>query len=454
MKPGLILVGVGPHAREKYVPLIKEQINSGLISYFDVIELETERERVNRFFTGNDLKPRRIVFVPDRRPDGIWFTEDGSDAIRVLSAQTAKVLISTEPKAHFGYIKAALDHGLDCLVDKPVIIPMRRDAVPDAQSYVAGIAELLRIQRRKGGRCTVMAPRRYNAIYRIVQSYAARVVNHLRCPITYVGIQHHEGVWNTGLEIQRREDHPYKYGYGMLCHSGYHYIDVLSGFVELNEHLLGPLQVQISARSMSALDQVRHLPHSRLRPEVDAPQEPLVVDNAWGETDLVAIGTVRTIEPNEAVSLFSVDLLQTSASLRTWRDLPSDVYNKNGRFASEVLRVNIGTIASIEARILKVPRAATRTDAMPLFTKEAEITLWRNGPLISCAPFRRKHYQTKHSLHGNADLRIARRSLFVDWLQGRKTRSDLVSHVRSSILFEQVLVALKPSHATSETCLS
>ena len=31
------------------------------------------------------------------------------------------------------------------------------------------------------------------------------------------------------------ENHPYKYGYGKLFHSGYHFIDLLAEFVKLNK---------------------------------------------------------------------------------------------------------------------------------------------------------------------------------------------------------------------------
>jgi hypothetical protein len=300
-----------------------------------------------------------------------------------------------------------------------------------------------------------MTPRRYNAIYRMVQTYSGKVARSTGCPVTFVGLQHHEGVWNTPEEIDAREDHPYKYGYGMLCHSGYHYVDVLSGLLGINERLLGPLRVHANARTMSALDQVRQLPHARLVPQqahtVASPGTR--TGTAWGETDIVIIGTVRRMESEDAVSLFSLDLLQTSTSLRTWAQLPRGRYNKNGRYASETLRVNIGTLAAIEARILKVPLSTAA--GVPLaFTKEAEITVWRNGSPCAAAPFRRKRYGTTQVVHGNADLGAGRARLFEDWINGRPTRSDLASHTRSSLLFEQFLSLLKPHYAASEACFS
>ena len=34
-----------------------------------------------------------------------------------------------------------------------------------------------------------------------------------------------------------KENHPYKYGYGKLFHSGYHFIDLLSDLIKINNNL-------------------------------------------------------------------------------------------------------------------------------------------------------------------------------------------------------------------------
>lgn len=81
-------------------------------------------------------------------------------------------------------------------------------------------------------------------------------------------------MWNTEEEIFSREDHPYRYGYGALCHSGYHYIDILSGL----------------------------------------PGSPV-----WGETDFVSARAARRRGSGDTVCLFQFDPLQTTVSLRNWR---------------------------------------------------------------------------------------------------------------------------------------
>ena len=39
-------------------------------------------------------------------------------------------------------------------------------------------------------------------------------------------------------EFIYRENHPYKYGYGKLFHSGYHFVDLLTWLLESNNELI------------------------------------------------------------------------------------------------------------------------------------------------------------------------------------------------------------------------
>lgn len=50
MKGDLILVGLGPYARAKYIPLIENAVAGRLASDFHVVELESARDGVNAFF--------------------------------------------------------------------------------------------------------------------------------------------------------------------------------------------------------------------------------------------------------------------------------------------------------------------------------------------------------------------------------------------------------------------
>ncbi|MCA6112618.1 hypothetical protein [Bradyrhizobium cenepequi] len=442
MREDLILVGLGPHARAKYIPLIEDAIASGRASDFYVVELESARRDVDAFFQTRACKPTSISWVPDLRRQAIWYSSHGEEVIKAVARRGTKVIVSTEPKAHLGYLRAALGLGLDCLVDKPVILPMGSNGRPAANRLVGAVGELKDICNRTGARCVVMAPRRYNAVYELIGRYARRISRNLRTPVTYIGIEHHEGVWNTEEEILSREDHPYRYGYGMLCHSGYHYVDILSSLLAHNEENFGRLTVELDVHRATAADQVRQIgpdPVRRLRGPAPVPGL-FPAPPFWGETDLVSAGAARRRGSFETVCLFRLDLLQTSVSLRNWRQLPTDVYNKNGRYPSETIRLNIGPFAAIEARILKRPHSDTEGRSQS--TREAHITVWRNAGFLDRAALRERFYPARDTLGRNADLGAGRRRLFDDWLAGRSGKSSLESHVRTISLFASYLAAV------------
>lgn len=453
--PGeIILVGLGAYARTKHIPLIEDAVASGRASAFHVVELESTRGEVEAFLGTRACKPASISWVPDLRQHAIWYSGHGEDVLTALAGPGTKVIVSTEAKAHLGYLRAALGLGLDCLVDKPIVLPMGSNGRPAADRLVSAVAELNEICDRTGGRCVVMTPRRYNAVYELIGRYARRASRNLGTPVTYIGIEHHAGVWNTEEEILSREDHPYRYGYGMLCHSGYHYIDILSGFLAHNEDHFGSLAVELDVHRASAADQVSQIgpePVRRLRG--DAPGAALFpAPPFWGETDIVSSGAARRPRSRETVCLFRLDLLQTSVSLRNWRQLPTDVYNKNGRYGSETVRLNIGPFAAIEARIFKRPHLST--EAHPQLTREAHITLWRNAAFLGGVAVRERLYPARDTLVRNADLRAGRRRLFDDWLAGRSAKSSLKSHTRTISLFAHYLAAVTMDGANRDEAAS
>lgn len=450
MRGDIILVGFGAYARAKYIPLIEDAVSSGRSSAFHVVELDSARDDVDAFFRTRTCKPASLSWVPDLRRRAIWYSGHGEDVLTALARPGTKVIVSTEPKAHLGYLHAALGLGLDCLVDKPVVLPMGSNGRPAADRLVGVVAELKEICDRTGSRCVVMTPRRYNAVYELIGRYARRASRNVGMPVTYIGIEHHAGVWNTEEEILCRQDHPYRYGYGMLCHSGYHYIDILSSLLAHNEDNFGSLKVELDVQRATAADQVRQIgpdPVRRLRGE--APVAGLMpAPPFWGETDLVSSGAARRHGSRDTVCLFRLDLLQTSVSLRNWRQLPTNVYNKNGRYGSETIRLNIGPFAAIEARIFKRPHLST--EGPPQLAREAHITLWRNAGFLGRAAIEERLYPARDTLVRNADLRAGRKRLFDDWLAGRSGKSSLESHTRTISLFARYLAAVTTDSGNSD----
>ena len=67
-----------------------------------------------------------------------------------------------------------------------------------------------------------------------IKQLIEETIRQYNIPITYIDIYHNDGMWNMPSEFLYRENHPYKYGYGKLFHSGYHFIDLLAWLLEAN----------------------------------------------------------------------------------------------------------------------------------------------------------------------------------------------------------------------------
>lgn len=427
----IVLVGLGSHARAKYVPLLRQARLSGAIGDVHLVELRSRQAEVESYISRSDFPVARRIYVATSDTSG--FDNEGEAAVRELARPGDGLIVATEARAHQGYVSAAMRAGVDCLVDKPVIVPLTETGSLAPGDYLCSIRQLLAEGLATGARCTVMAPRRYHGVYRLVAEYAERVAIHLGCPLTYIGIEHHEGVWNTPNELEWREDHPYKHGYGMLCHSGYHYVDVMQGLLDVNRRSFGGSNVNLSCHSTSAFDAAANA--SLRRMSGDPGKVPFPCNRAWGESDFVMSGSTTDSEGG-GQAVLSLSMLQNSVSVRNWRKLP-DAYNKNGRFASERIRINIGPFIAIEAQFQKVP--TDESCSVDCLERRAKVTVWRNSPLLGGAVMSRKEFSSRDTITRNADLGAARSALFGDWIARRPGRSGLSSHLATSTLFERLL---------------
>ncbi|MFP5288515.1 MAG: hypothetical protein ACLGI9_22460, partial [Thermoanaerobaculia bacterium] len=340
-------------------------------------------------------------------------------------------------KAHFPYLKWCIAHGRGCLVDKPITIPMSPDNVIDPRRMTAELAELIGLARERPGNYSVMTPRRYHHVYETVRRYVGWLVRELAVPVTYLSIYHGEGVWNTPPEYIEREDHPYKYGYGKLLHSGYHYVDILARLLDLSSPVVPAGEMDVDFASLAARpgDQQAQMAAAYPRMEGATARVEPAAGPPFGETDLVASFSARRKGTGEVVTLGNLALLQTTTSLRSWWPLPSDVYNKTGRFGVEEIRLNLGFLLSVSVRILKVPVEVRGRHTR--LRDELDVTVWRNGNLFGALPLDRRSSRAADSY-----LEAGRWRLFRRWLRGEEDRSRLEQHLRSVELLEKILLSI------------
>ena len=149
------------------------------------------------------------------------------------------VIISTEPKAHKVYALWAIKHGWPTFIDKPLSAFTSRLYM---DTLYKDYLEVLECLNKNKVNVVMCCQRRGHLGYKFIKEYVANMIKQFGIPITFLDIHYGDGLWNMPDEYFSRENHPYKYGYGVLLHSGHHYVDLLMDLLSLNNPI-EPLSV-------------------------------------------------------------------------------------------------------------------------------------------------------------------------------------------------------------------
>ena len=254
--------------------------------------------------------------------------------------------------------------GVHALVDKPPTLPVPFD--PDR--ILAEFDSVLDLARDSLSDVAVTVQRRHHPGYKLVHKLVSDVVQTWGVPLSFVDIYHGDGMWCMPGELATREQHPYKYGYGKVMHSGYHFLDLLLWLQSVNDTLLPdakrPDSMEVTSRHLSAQDVVAQVTPSALGAMTGAAEAEVAasyqqfresaVATELGELNMHALvqfvrsaGRGPTSEEPRVVCTASVNLLQNSLSRRAWFHPRADVYKGNGRVRHERVVLNVGNLLSV-----------------------------------------------------------------------------------------------------------
>ena len=230
------LIGIGPHAKRIYLHYFKKKkVNLEL-----VVDLESEKDNIRKYLDENGFKKTKIFTLSDKYKDDDHLPEDVSSNLLAVckTLEITHLIISTEPKAHFMYLEFALKNNMNVLTDKPITVAKNMTSLHSIDKVRKQYYEILDLAKKSKGTCKVMCQRQYHRGYEKIKDVLTDVVNKYKMPITNIDIFHSDGAWEMPHDLGK-ENHPYKYGYGKLFHSGYHFIDLLSDFIKINDSLGG-----------------------------------------------------------------------------------------------------------------------------------------------------------------------------------------------------------------------
>lgn len=439
----LIVVGFDEIVLNKYLGLVDEAIKDGVLDGFSIVDLAKEREEIEKRLARALIQPEKTYYL--QTPDLLHETEQLSEfdgiarQIQVKHGEI-KVYIATEVRYHERYLKYCVEHGISCLIEKPVFLP-QKDGKYCPELMVERMAYYVEQAEKNHCRVSVMTLGRCHEIYAdVVYRMIEEKMQKYQAPLTSFHIKHAGGVWNLHREYLTREDHPYRYGYGMLMHGGYHYVDLLACFLLLNKMIYPEKQFEIAFSSYAAFptDQNDRIPKPiSERFDDNCPdwwkKEGKGID--WGETDITSTFCLRDKETKRVITLGTIAMEQTTPSVRTWTEFPEGLYNKNGRVSNLDMEIQLSTLFAASVKCYKIPRDDGKfVEHVPV---KPHIITRANPKLLPD-----EEYETK-KVYPEVYNSTSNKRIMTRWLRDEETVSALREHLPVMKLMQTIAFSLE-----------
>ena len=453
----IIIFGVGQHFRERHYKVLENLHNTNQIRILAVVDLEKEASIVLSFFSDKTLIPENYIFLPEKQRNSIDI-QNVNELIshKITISDLDAAIICTEPKAHKQYVLWAIKRGLDVFCDKPIT------AYPGIVSSSAVYQDYLEILEAQGNNAinfVLCTERRAHLGYNYIRDYLVSLLTEFGVPITYIGIHYADGLWNMPDEFFHRENHPYKYGYGVLFHSGYHYIDLLSGLLDLNKVITksGNRHYDFRSYSTNAADLAKMLPDTVYQSLLETnkfstyfEQSAMEEMKQFGETDLMITG--QAFQEFGPMTNFDIKLFQSTVTKRHWHQLPKETYLGNGRLHQEHVTIYVGPLCSIHIQIHPYKLLTDNNDMVEDFS----VTILNNEDLTKKSAVmlltRQEFSKIYPKLNLNESMNIkARAWQLSEFISRRSGNSSLASHEASIKLFSLINSQLNNKKIQSTT---
>ena len=390
----IALIGIGPHAKRIYLHYFKKKkVNLEL-----VVDLESEKDNIRKYLDENGFKKTKIFTLSDKYKDDEHLPEDVSSNLLAVckTLEITHLIISTEPKAHFMYLEFALKNNINVLTDKPITVAKNMTSLHSIDKVRKQYYEILDLAKKSKGTCKVMCQRQYHRGYEKIKDVLTDVVNKYKMPITNIDIFHSDGAWEMPHDLGK-ENHPYKYGYGKLFHSGYHFIDLLSDFIKINDSLGGNKKIvdgDVYSKVFTPNDEMNVLSiedYKRLFKNQEIPdyyeenENPTFIK--YGEKDYHGLLSFYNKE-GFTITTATLNLIHNGVSRRSWIET-KDFYKSNGRIRHERINIEIGHLLNIQVHSYQSKEISDRTDDEEKVGGLEHFDIYFfNNPLIDKEPFK------------------------------------------------------------------
>lgn len=446
----LALIGLGPHAKRIYYPYIESHAEIELTL---IVDLKSQQQNIKDYISSHTKIPKDYFFL-DNVNQIIPKEIDSDLANKILELGIERAIVSTEPKAHRIYLEFFAKHKIPVLVDKPITAPTNLlSSVKNADKLYYETKMLAELG--ESSKIYVQCQRRNHEGYNLVFKFLKNIVSKYQVPITNITVHHSGGKWHMPNEYFELENHPYKYGYGKLMHSGYHFVDLLISILKTNNLLRDstkhPDTIELFSQYFHPKDHINIINKANYTKFFGAENSNNIKEiistenfNSLGEID--SYSQIQTKHGDNAITTAQISLMDSGISQRGWYNMPKDMYKNNGRIRHERIDVTIGNIANVQIHSYQSEQESTQDKAANDVggLNHFDIYFFRNSNLIGGEPFYKVRYgDLDYDNHREDCLylgqnEIARHRLIEDLLNNSNSTSEIGSYVSVSKLCSEI----------------
>lgn len=432
------LIGLGPHAKRIYINYFKKhKINVSLL-----VDLKSQENNIKYYLLNNGLKKAYFYGINDEYKDNEHLTKKDSDNLLKLCKKLniTHIIIATEPKAHYSYIEFALKNNIHVLTDKPVTVTKNMTSLKNIKKIKKQYYQILRMSKNSNVMCNVMCQRQYHKGYVYIKKILEDIVVKYQVPITHIDIYHSDGNWEMMHDLDK-ENHPYKYGYGKLFHSGYHFIDLLSDILKINNQLPENKKIkngEVYSNCLTPNDEKAIInidDYKRLFKKQDIPKYYYENSNpsfdCYGEKNFYSLMKF-TNKFNQLITEVNLNLLHYGFSRRGWIQ-SKNYYKENGRIRHERINIHIGPLMNIQVHSYQSKEIKDRADNLAEEQigglEHFEIHIYRNIDMIGGKPFEKINlgdlYTNKEKKEFLGYNELSREQYLNNFFKGKCDKGDI-----------------------------
>ena len=444
----IIIIGLGPHARACQYRFLDEITQTGHpVKVKLLVELQDRKEDIENYFEDKKLLPEEIFGLPVSDRNSPTINSVLLNKLEQIKDEIDGIVLCTEPKAHKKYILWGLKNNIDILADKPLTAPIINEQGPMQvwQDYL-DIEEAL---QKSKAHLTLLTNKRVHPAYQEVFNQVRDFVTEYNMPITHMDITEGGGIWPFPLEFLTRTNHPYKYGYGILLHTGFHFVDLLLHYQSIN-HLIGLEEdkINLHAFATTPFDVLHQMPqkvYEKLFPGEDFNKEfkeiPWEDYKKYGCLDILS--NLQFEKNGAVITQASLNMLQNTLSARSERPLDNSEHIK-GRITQNYISIFCGPLFNVRLNFFQ-PDQIEPDDCDRYIVEICRNTSLIGGESYCCYEFEDKTLSVaKKRISLN---RKSKEKIFLDWMNGDCPETDFALHKRTAWLtwklFEEIFARRK-----------